>query len=86
MRCKESGKDKMACEFKDSLKKILSQAMIFIELDGDLKTKWVSKICAFDEFKSLVPRRILGNIKRNLILCYDQRLGIKDGKQISYKI
>lgn len=81
MKCKRSGKNKVVCKFKDNLRKVLPQATVFIELEGNLKAKWTSKIYTFNKFNSLVPRRTLGNIKRNLVLRYDQRFGFKEGDQ-----
>jgi len=76
MECSNDWRNNQVCKFKDDLRKTLPQATIFIKLNENLPEKWFSKIYTFDKFKSLVPRKALSNIKRNLILKYDQRFGI----------
>ncbi len=73
-------KEKLAifnCKFEDKTYKTLPQAKVIIELiNNQAPTKWSSRIYTFDKLKSAVPKRSLSNIKRNLILKYDQRFGI----------
>lgn len=76
MKCKNTRERSSICLFKDDLKKTPPQATIFIKLEENLQNSWVAKIYTFDGLKSLVPRITLSNIKRNLLLRYDQRLGI----------
>jgi hypothetical protein len=78
IKCQQSFRKKNICKFKDTLKMVLPQATVFIELEDRLPLGWISKIYTFDGINSLVPRRTLSNIKRNLILRYDQRLGLGD--------
>jgi len=76
MTCNKKWNNKVICRFEDKLKKTLPQATVFVGIKKDLPKKWSAKITTFDGFESLTPKRSLSNIKRNLILKYDQRFGI----------
>lgn len=76
MQCGASLWGEKKCKFKDNFEKTLPRAVVFVETNGNLSPRWFSTISTFDKFKSATPRRALANIKRNLILRYDQRFGI----------
>ncbi len=75
MKCGDTFWSNNVCEFEDVLGGVLPQATVFIELNDSLPAEWFSKIYTFDKFVSVVPKITLSNVKRNLILRYDQRLG-----------
>jgi len=75
INCQNNWENKIICEFRDTSQKVFPEATVLIKLNDKLPAEWKAKITTFDSFKSLVPKRTLSNIKRNLFLRYDQRFG-----------
>ena len=78
MKCEKSKRSDGICKLRDDSGAVLPYATVLVELEGGLGADWAAKIRTFNGFKSLVPKMTISNIKRNLLLRYDERLGINN--------